>query len=320
MTGATMPHTPKTSSPGMNSVTLLPTASTTPAISAPFPGVLGLKNPSARRAMNGSPRILCQSKGFAAAAYTLTSTWLSFGVGFSTSTNCSMSGDPYSVISMTFIGVLPIGDLYRWLHRNDYFSYGVTFPMIPKRFWHFLQRESPVDHRMDLASLAQPGHKEHILDFWTHRQHADRFVLSLADAGPQQQHLEKGCHRTAYQIGFSIWSQCPPVVKHGADRHQVQNKIVTLSVFAEILARVIYDGVSAQPTQHIQLLRIVHAGDFRPIHFGQLHRECSRSAARAVDQHLLPGLHLSLVANTLQGNHRPLRKRRRFLESQIGGL
>ena len=59
---------PNTSSPGLNWVMLLATASTRPAMSVPSPGFFGLRKPSEVRAKNGAPLMLCQSRGFAEAA------------------------------------------------------------------------------------------------------------------------------------------------------------------------------------------------------------------------------------------------------------
>jgi len=55
---------PKTASPGLNGATLAPTASTTPATSAPSLGNFGLRIPMNRRMTDGVPRRKCQSDGF----------------------------------------------------------------------------------------------------------------------------------------------------------------------------------------------------------------------------------------------------------------
>ena len=73
---------PKTSSPGLSLVTLLPADSTVPDTSAPSRGDLGLPRPMMRRANPGVPRMKCQSYGLTEAALTRISTWSSAGVGF----------------------------------------------------------------------------------------------------------------------------------------------------------------------------------------------------------------------------------------------
>ena len=65
---------PKTSSPGLNRVTALPTAATCPATSVPRTPIFGLRRPYTGRAMYGSPLITAQSAGLTPAARTRTST------------------------------------------------------------------------------------------------------------------------------------------------------------------------------------------------------------------------------------------------------
>src|SRR2546430_2106788 len=55
--------TPNTSSPGLNSVTFLPTASTWPATSTPSRLSFGVRSPGMRR-INGAPLIVNKSSGF----------------------------------------------------------------------------------------------------------------------------------------------------------------------------------------------------------------------------------------------------------------
>src|SRR5579859_4376048 len=98
---------PKTSSPTLNCVTFLPTASTWPATSAPSRVSVGPRKPPAGiRIGYGSPRMKCQSYGFTDAARTLMRTSSSLGTSFSTSTNCTTSGGPYFVYLAAFIAPL----------------------------------------------------------------------------------------------------------------------------------------------------------------------------------------------------------------------
>src|SRR6185437_4091690 len=57
-------HQPNTSSPGRNSLTLRPTASTRPAISSPGISRLGPRNPATNRITYGTPLKRCQSPIF----------------------------------------------------------------------------------------------------------------------------------------------------------------------------------------------------------------------------------------------------------------
>src|SRR5215470_3175382 len=72
---------PKTSSPGLNCVTFLPTDSTQPATSTPGRLIFGLPSPSSVRMMYGPPDITFQSSGLTEAARTLTKTSFSLGTG-----------------------------------------------------------------------------------------------------------------------------------------------------------------------------------------------------------------------------------------------
>ena len=67
-----------------NRVTLLPTASTSPAMSAPRSEILDLRNPrpAITQTMEGVPLMKCQSQGFAGAAATPTRTRFRPDVGF----------------------------------------------------------------------------------------------------------------------------------------------------------------------------------------------------------------------------------------------
>src|SRR5215467_8933082 len=85
---------PNTSSPGRSPVTLLPTASTDPAQSAPslLARALGRDNPARARTRYGVPPMKCQSSGLTDAARTRTSTSSSPIAGTSTSRNFRTSG------------------------------------------------------------------------------------------------------------------------------------------------------------------------------------------------------------------------------------
>ena len=79
------PVSPKTWSPSLNSFTSLPTASIFPANSVPGIGFFGLVSPVKNLPINGRPFRIMPCAAVAVVAYTLISTSLSLGVGFSTS-------------------------------------------------------------------------------------------------------------------------------------------------------------------------------------------------------------------------------------------
>src|SRR6266404_381104 len=85
---------PNTSSPSLNRLTFLPTASTVPAKSTPSRGFSGFPKPSSRRTRYGVPSTSCQSRGLTDAACTLTRTSLSAAVGLAMSSYLRTSGEP----------------------------------------------------------------------------------------------------------------------------------------------------------------------------------------------------------------------------------
>src|SRR6267143_7021902 len=104
-------QTPYTSSPGLNLVTLLLTASTLPAMSLPILGSFGLRNPllrvtTIRSRRFGPPVISYRSAGFTEDAWIFTSTpRTSSGAGFSSSLIWRTSGEPYRSRTTAFMSV-----------------------------------------------------------------------------------------------------------------------------------------------------------------------------------------------------------------------
>src|SRR6202011_4503698 len=100
--------TPKTSSPGTNSVTFTPTASTVPEKSDPGIVFLGLRSP--KMSLPKPPCSMPPSKNLRETARTRTRIWLSLGTGFSTSSSFRTSlGGPYSQYLIAFIRSPPGG-------------------------------------------------------------------------------------------------------------------------------------------------------------------------------------------------------------------
>src|ERR1035438_5364851 len=93
---------PNTSSPGLNCVTFLPTASTSPATSTPSRVIFGLRSPAAMRTRYGTPLMKCQSSGLTEAARTFIRTSSSPATGFSISSHWRTAGAPYWWKTMAF--------------------------------------------------------------------------------------------------------------------------------------------------------------------------------------------------------------------------
>src|SRR5439155_5015383 len=82
--------------------------------------------------------------------------------------------------------------------------------------------------------------------------------------------------------------------------------------------RVINDLIGADRADHLDILRTAYASHLRAECLRDLHRERAHTARRAVDQDLLPGVNLPLVAKTLQRSECRHRYRRRLLERDVG--
>src|SRR5712691_8866510 len=83
-------------------------------------------------------------------------------------------------------------------------------------------------------------------------------------------------------------------------RHEVENQVVVLSTFREILSGVINDAIRSDGSDHFNVPRTANARNFSSERLGDLHSERTQASCRTVDQDLLPRLNLSL-AKTLQG-------------------
>src|SRR5438067_5712651 len=83
-------------------------------------------------------------------------------------------------------------------------------------------------------------------------------------------------------------------------RHEVENQVVVLSTFREVLSGVINDVICADGSNHFNVPRTANARNFSAERLRDLHSERTHASRRTVDQYLLPRLNLSL-AKTLQG-------------------
>src|SRR5712692_11346461 len=100
--------------------------------------------------------------------------------------------------------------------------------------------------------------------------------------------------------------------------NHVENQVVALRTFGEILFGVINDLICADRSDHVHISRTAHAGHFRSERLGDLHGERTHASRRAVNQDLLPRLNLSRVAKSLQCGDCRYRYRRRLLKRQVG--
>src|SRR5205823_14718142 len=83
-------------------------------------------------------------------------------------------------------------------------------------------------------------------------------------------------------------------------RNVVENHVITLVTFGEILFGVVNYMMRPERSDHFQISRATDAGYLRTERFGDLDRERTDASGRAVNSDLLPRLDFSLVAHSLQ--------------------
>jgi hypothetical protein len=69
----------------------------------------------------------------------------------------------------------------------------------------------------------------------------------------------------------------------------------------KIFFGVVNDVVCADRARHLQIPRAAHGSHFRSKRLGNLYRKRPHPARRPVDQNLLPGLNMPMIAQALQG-------------------
>src|SRR5439155_8590897 len=100
----------------------------------------------------------------------------------------------------------------------------------------------------------------------------------------------------------------------------VENYIVTLFAFGEVLFRVINHVICAERSDKIDISRTAHTSHIRAERFRDLHRECAHASRRAVNQDLLTRLDFSFVAKSLQRRDARYVYRSCLLKREIGRL
>jgi hypothetical protein len=103
-------------------------------------------------------------------------------------------------------------------------------------------------------------------------------------------------------------------------RNEIENQVVASSAPGEILLRMINDPIGPEGSDHFHISGTAHAGHVCAERLGDLHGERSYAPGGAVDQDVLPRLHVPLIAKTLQGGEGRDWYRRRFLKRHVGWL
>src|SRR5271165_7106269 len=100
----------------------------------------------------------------------------------------------------------------------------------------------------------------------------------------------------------------------------VENQVVTLPTFGEILTGVINDPICANGSDHVHFSCTAYAGHLCPEPLGDLHSKRTYASPGTVNQNLLPRLNLSFVAKTLQCRACRHRYSSRLLKRHVIGL
>src|SRR5271165_731235 len=82
--------------------------------------------------------------------------------------------------------------------------------------------------------------------------------------------------------------------------HAIEEQVVALCTFREILLRVIDDPICTDGPDHVEIPGAAYAGHIRAERLGNLHSECTYTSRSTVNQDLLTCLDVSLIAKTLQ--------------------
>jgi len=81
---------------------------------------------------------------------------------------------------------------------------------------------------------------------------------------------------------------------------RIEDEVIKRSIFREIFLRVVNDSICTQRLDQAHVPSAAYAGHVRAVRLGDLHGERTYATRSTVDQDLLPGLNLSLVAKALQ--------------------
>ena len=108
--------------------------------------------------------------------------------------------------------------------------------------------------------------------------------------------------RVAPAVGDQLSVRCerPSGVGHRTVPDVVEDDVVALVAVSEVLLGVVDDVVGADRADQLNVLGAAHSGHLGAENLGDLHSECADPARGPVDQDLLPGPHLRVVAKELE--------------------
>ena len=101
---------------------------------------------------------------------------------------------------------------------------------------------------------------------------------------------------------------------------RAENEIVVLTASREIIVGVIDDVVCADQARRGHVGRTAYGGHFRAERFGNLNCKRADASRRAIDEDMLTGFDLSLIAQSLKGSDGSYGYGCRLLERQSGRL
>src|SRR5829696_3018168 len=100
----------------------------------------------------------------------------------------------------------------------------------------------------------------------------------------------------------------------------VEDQVVALIAFGEVLACVVDDVIRTDGSDHLHLRGAAHAGDVCAERLGDLHGVGTHSSRRTNDKHFLPRAHLSMVTQGLQGGRAHDGYHSRLLKGEVRWL
>src|SRR3954468_21482251 len=111
-----------------------------------------------------------------------------------------------------------------------------------------------------------------------------------------------------------------PEMREPTVASDIEDHVVAVLAVCEVVAGVVDDMIGAEGSDRVHLRGAAHTGHLGSEGLGDLHGEGAHASRRADDQHLLPDLDPSVVANRLKGGERGDGDGSRLVEGQVRRL
>src|SRR5215467_12541761 len=152
----------------------------------------------------------------------------------------------------------------RLLRRDNYLSASVAFFHVSEGVRSVAQAVTPVDDRRHASGGHEVPHGGQVLLVHSGQEEYDlaaREERTYQPADQPGQHPREGnvSRRSDSDVG-SFRIQDAAALRKGMVAHAIENDVVTLSGFREILLRVVDDFIRAEGADEIDIPRAAHAG------------------------------------------------------------